>query len=85
VYISIGNIAKDIHQQPLKWVIILLGYIPVTKLSCLSPRTPKGFTYWLFHYCTSLIVEPLIKAGQEGVMVTCTDNKICHVFPILAS
>jgi hypothetical protein len=32
-----------------------------------------------------LIVEPLIAAGKEGIKMTCADNQICHVFPILAS
>ena len=36
VYITIGNIEKGICHQPSKHGMILPGYIPVTKLECLS-------------------------------------------------
>jgi Plavaka transposase len=85
VYLSIGNIEKAVRRQPSKRGTILLAYIPVTKLECLSPKEGQGRAYRLFHYCMAQIIKPLIEAGKMGVSMTCADNYIRHVFPILAS
>ncbi|KAF8511993.1 hypothetical protein JB92DRAFT_3174281 [Gautieria morchelliformis] len=85
VYISVGNIAKSVRRQTSKRAMILLGYIPVTKLECLSEATHKDRAYRLFHYCMSYILKPLIEAGKEGVLMTCADNLVRRVFPILAA
>ncbi|KAF8495591.1 hypothetical protein JB92DRAFT_2834758 [Gautieria morchelliformis] len=70
---------------PSKQAMVLLGYLPVTKLECLSPERRKERAYRLFHYCMSLILEPLIAAGKDGVYITCSDSQIRHIFLILAS
>ncbi|KAF8511429.1 hypothetical protein JB92DRAFT_3144061 [Gautieria morchelliformis] len=41
VYLTIGNIDKAIRRQPSKQAMVLLGYLPVTKLECLSPERRK--------------------------------------------
>ncbi|KAF8493104.1 hypothetical protein JB92DRAFT_2750807 [Gautieria morchelliformis] len=56
VYISVGNIAKSVRRQTSKCAMILLGYIPITKLECLSEATRKDRAYRLFHYCMSYIL-----------------------------
>jgi len=65
--------------------MILLGYIPVTKLDCLSLKARKGAAYRLFHYSMSVILKPLIEAGKNGVDIVCADNQIRKVYPILAA
>ncbi|KAF8496067.1 hypothetical protein JB92DRAFT_3126275 [Gautieria morchelliformis] len=85
VYLTIGNIDTAIHHQPSKQAMVLLGYLPVTKLECLSPECCKEHAYYLFHYCMSLILEPLIAASKDGVYMTCSDSQIHHLFLILAS
>lgn len=37
VYLTIGNIAQDIHRKPSERAMVLLGYLPVTKLHCFAP------------------------------------------------
>ncbi|KIJ55985.1 hypothetical protein M422DRAFT_150938 [Sphaerobolus stellatus SS14] len=85
VYISIGNIGKATRRQTSQRAMILLGYIPVTKLDCLSPRPRQGGAYRLFHYCMSVVLKPLVEAAINGVDIVCADNKIRRVYPILAA
>ena len=56
--------------------MILLGYIPVTKLKFLSEATSKDHAYRLFNYCMSYMLKLLIEAGKEGVLMTCVYNLI---------
>ncbi|KAJ7860568.1 hypothetical protein B0H14DRAFT_2192842, partial [Mycena olivaceomarginata] len=39
VYLTIGNISKDIRRQPLAHATVLIGYIPVSKLLCFTEAT----------------------------------------------
>ncbi|KAH7919169.1 hypothetical protein BV22DRAFT_1134039 [Leucogyrophana mollusca] len=74
VYLTIGNIAKDVHRQPSKHATVLLGYLPVSKLECFSTKRRQVEGYQLYHYCTSLMVEPLVQSGREGIHMTCPDG-----------
>jgi hypothetical protein len=85
VYLSIGNIAKEKRHQPTSHATVLLGYIPVSKLTCFKDKTWSPGRYWLFHYCMLWMLEPLIKAGQNGEPMTCADGFGHLVFPILAA
>ncbi|KAF8522866.1 hypothetical protein JB92DRAFT_3094189 [Gautieria morchelliformis] len=84
VYISVGNICKAVHRQTSKRGMILLGYLPVTKLECLHKKARKGAGFQLFHFLMSILLEPLIAAGKNGVRMTCADQHIRMVYPILA-
>ncbi|KAF8497982.1 hypothetical protein JB92DRAFT_3125502 [Gautieria morchelliformis] len=48
VYLTIGNIDKAIRRQPSKQAMVLLGYLQVTKLECLSPESRKERAYCYF-------------------------------------
>jgi hypothetical protein len=87
VYLTIGNITKEMHCQPSLHAQILVGYLPVLKLSCFRKSTRSAAGYGLFHHCMSAIVEPLIEAagGPDGVTMICADGFVCKVFPILAA
>ncbi|KAF8798867.1 hypothetical protein BYT27DRAFT_7121941 [Phlegmacium glaucopus] len=85
VYLTIGNISKEICHQPSAHAMVLVGYLPVAKLDCYSESTCSLQGYQLFHHCMSLILAPLVEAGKSGVETVCTDGWVRWVHPILAA
>ena len=85
VYITVGNIDKATRRKPSENAVILLGYLPVTKLAGILESERSATQHQLFHNCMKIPLEPLIKAGANGVEILCSDNKARLVFPILSA
>ena len=85
VYLMIGNISKKICHQPSTHATILVGYLPVAKLDCISEGIWSLQGYCLFHHCMKMILEGLIQVGTEGIEMVCADRWIRLVFLILAA
>ncbi|KAJ6609765.1 hypothetical protein B0H10DRAFT_2295525 [Mycena sp. CBHHK59/15] len=80
VYLTIGNIPKDIRRKPSRQAQILLAYLPTSKLEHISNKASRRRVLAnLFHSCMGKILEPLKTAVVSG------DGVARRGHPILAA
>ena len=85
VYVTIGNIPKDIRRKPSSHAQVLLAYLPVSTLDQIDSATSRRRAVPnLFHFCMSHILGPLEEAGKTGVMMKSGDGFTHRCHPILA-
>ena len=86
VYLTIGNIPKATRRMPSKNACILIAYLSVEKINRrdLTDRAYRARIQRLFHESMRIILEPLKKAGHDGVEMTSADGAVRRVFPILS-
>ncbi|KDQ06449.1 hypothetical protein BOTBODRAFT_121523 [Botryobasidium botryosum FD-172 SS1] len=86
VYMTIGNLPKEIRQKPSHQGQILLAYLPTTRLEHIQSKASRRRAVAnLFHECMRKILEPLKQAGVDGLEMASGDGVIRRVHPIFAT
>jgi hypothetical protein len=86
VYLTIGNIPKDIRRKSTRRAQLLMGYIPTTKLEGITNKAARRRALAnLFHACMHDILGPIASYGETGIEMMSGDGvwRRCH--PIFAS
>ena len=85
MYMTIGNLPKDIRSKPSRRGQILLAYLPTTRLQHIKSTAARRRTLAnLFHACMARITAPLISAGLDGIEIAGGDGVVRRGHPILA-
>ncbi|KAI9449042.1 hypothetical protein BJY52DRAFT_1228006 [Lactarius psammicola] len=86
VYMSIGNIPKDIHCKPTQRAQMLMGYIPTTWLEHITNKAARCHALAnLFHACMRKILSPIETYGETGIAMATGDRTWYRCHPILAT
>lgn len=81
VYLTIGNLPKEIRRKVSHQGQILLAYLPTTKLEHIKNKSARRRTAAnLYHSCMNKILEPLQEPGRVGVEMSSGDGAVrrCH-------
>ncbi|KAF9789139.1 hypothetical protein BJ322DRAFT_1017868 [Thelephora terrestris] len=86
VYLTIGNIPKELRRKPSRRTHVLLGYLPATPLHHVSSTASRRrMVANLFHHCMSRILAPLKQLAETGPIEMSTgDGVVRRTFPIFA-
>ncbi|TBU36604.1 hypothetical protein BD309DRAFT_995537 [Dichomitus squalens] len=86
VYMTIGNLPKDVRCKPSRRGQILLAYLSTSRLLHITNKAAHRRTLTnLFHACMSRILAPLANAGVDGIQLVSGDGLIRRGHPILAT
>ncbi|VDB87450.1 unnamed protein product [Peniophora sp. CBMAI 1063] len=86
VYLTIGNLPKELRRKTSLQGQILVGYLPVSRLENIkNDKERRRLLSNLFHSCMDDILKPCKDVAQDGVILTSGDGvqRRCH--PILAA
>jgi len=85
VYLTIGNLPKEIRRKPSRHGQILLAYLPTTKLQLVTNQASRRrMIINLFHSCLHYILKPIVKIGINGISMADGNGTVRRVHPLLA-
>ena len=85
LYLTIGNLPKEIRRKPSRHGHILIGYLPTTRLEQITNKaSQRCVAANLFHACLACITEALKEAGVRGIQMASGDGVIRRCHPIFA-
>ncbi|THH31606.1 hypothetical protein EUX98_g2563, partial [Antrodiella citrinella] len=86
VYMTIGNLPKDIRRKPSQQGQILLAYLPTTSLPHIKNKAARRRTVAnLYHACMRKILSPIKDPGSTGVQMASGDGVVRRCHPIFAA
>ncbi|TBU36674.1 hypothetical protein BD309DRAFT_877923, partial [Dichomitus squalens] len=86
VYMTLGNLPKDIRCKPSRRGQILLAYLPTSRLQHINNKAARRRTLAnLFHACMTRVLAPLASAGETGMRIASGDGIVRRGHPILAT
>ncbi|EJD46432.1 hypothetical protein AURDEDRAFT_36110, partial [Auricularia subglabra TFB-10046 SS5] len=87
VYMSIGNIDKNVRTQPSKRAFRLVAFLPTLKPDegAMSEAKARSLRHRLFHKAMELVFEPLFAAAKDGIQLADSEGNVRLCFPVLAS
>lgn len=86
VYITIGDIPKEICQKLSHCAQMLIGYIPMTKLGGIGNKAAHHCALTnLFHSCMQTLLGLIISHGETRLPMMSRDGIWCQCHPILAN
>jgi len=85
IYLTIGNIPKDIHRKPSRHAQLLIGYILMTKLEGMPTKAGHHHALAnLFHSCMWNILGSISSVGETGITMISRDGVWHQCHPIFA-
>ncbi|KAI0649799.1 hypothetical protein C8Q79DRAFT_902444 [Trametes meyenii] len=86
VYMTLGNLPKDIRCKPSRGGQILLAYLPTSRLLHIPNKSARRRTLAnLFHACMTRVLSPLSTLGVSGMHFASGDGIVRRGHPILAT
>ncbi|KAJ7451993.1 hypothetical protein FB451DRAFT_1524612 [Mycena latifolia] len=86
VYMTLGNIPKEIRRKPSRRGYVLLGYLPTSKMKNIKNKAARRRVLAnVFHACMSFILAPLQEPGVTGLPLTSGDGVTRRGHPIYAT
>ncbi|KAH9002139.1 hypothetical protein EDB86DRAFT_3063610 [Lactarius hatsudake] len=86
VYMSIGNIPKDIRCKPTCHAQMLMGYIPTTRLEQIQNKSAwRCALANLFHACMHKLLSPIETYSKTSIAMATSDGTWYHCHPIFAA
>ncbi|KAI0772149.1 hypothetical protein BD413DRAFT_474708, partial [Trametes elegans] len=86
VYLTLGNLPKEIRCKPSRRSQILVAYLPTSRLLHIPNKASRRRALAnLFHACMTRVLSPLADAGLEGMHFATGDGLTRRGHPILAT
>ncbi|KAF7792382.1 hypothetical protein EIP86_003419 [Pleurotus ostreatoroseus] len=84
VYMTIGNIPKEIRRKPSRQAYVLLGYIPVAQLDRITNKAARRRVLQnLMHAAVRMMLKPLVEPGTSGIDLANGFGQMYRCYPIL--
>ncbi|KAG1731114.1 uncharacterized protein EDB91DRAFT_1238998 [Suillus paluster] len=85
VYMTIGNIPKEICQKPSHQAHVLLAYLPTTHLEHVTNKASRRrMLANLYHACVQCVLAPLEAAGINGINMRSSNGAMHRCHPLFA-